>query len=285
MANIVLIFISFIGMLFASRAVVAENTDRIASIDFCADQYLLALTENRRIAGVSEDAVGDRSMFREKARDLKIVSANLEELLLLDPAYVLRSWRGSSRGDTLLKKAGIEAIQPPYAATFEAAIENFEKVGELIGERANGAKLRAIYSQRLKELQQLSSYGLKAVYVTPSGFTAGTETYVSKMIELAGFKSYVADYGLQYWAPLSLEHIANNKPDVVIASFFGDADVHISHWSSGRHPIYRRLMADIPTIHLPSRYFSCGSTFAVDAVEDIRKQAKLLGLKTEGESR
>ena len=198
------------------------------------------------------------------------------------PAYVLRSWRGSVRGDELLKKAGIEAIQPPYAATFEAAIENFEKVGELIGEREKGVKLRAYYSERLEKLQQTKPYGLRAVYITPSGFTAGTETYVSKIIELAGFKPYVAEYGLAYWAPLSLEHIANNKPDVVIASFFGDEDVHISHWSSGRHPIYRRLMADIPTIHLPSRYFSCGSTFAVDAVEDIRRQAEALGLKAQG---
>ena len=84
MANNALLILLMIFLL-VSPSVRGDEAEKIASIDFCADQYLLALSETDRIAGVSEDAAGDRSMFRDKAHALKVVSANLEELLLLDP--------------------------------------------------------------------------------------------------------------------------------------------------------------------------------------------------------
>lgn len=69
-----------------------------------------------------------------------------------------------------------------------------------------------------------------------------------------------------------------SSPDFVVATFFGDPDVHVSHWSGGRHGVYKRLMGDLPTIHVPSRYLSCSGAFAVDAAEFIRSEAVTLGL-------
>ncbi len=250
----------------------------VASIDFCADQYVLALLDSEKIHAVSREATGPRSMFQNKAANIKTISGQLEELLLSKPGSVLRSWRGSTRTDEILKKAHIKTKQPEYAATLEDSLKNFQKVGEMLGAPEVGQKLYENYSKRLAALKEAPKTGLKAAYITPSGFTAGTETYVSKIIELAGFEPYAADIGISYWAPLPLESVALSQPDIVIASFFGDSDVHVSHWSSGRHGIYTRLMGDLPTIQLPSRYFSCGSTFAVDAAEYIRAKATKLNL-------
>jgi len=250
----------------------------LVSIDFCADQYLLGLASKEEIQAVSFEASGPQSYYGARAEGVATVKGSMEEILLMQPRFVLRTWRGGPRAKEIMARAGIPSFQAPYAMGIEGNIKSFAVVGERLG-KADAAKAFVKENlARLAALRSLERFNLKAVYMTPSGFTAGRGTFVDDIIKLAGFDTIAEDAGINFWMSLPLEKIVKSPPDFVVATFFGDPDVHVSHWSGGRHGIYKQLMGDLPTIHVPSRYLSCGGAFAVDAAEYIRSEAHVLGL-------
>lgn len=261
----------------ASLPATADRAD-IISIDFCADQYLLALADRSRIQAVSYEAVGPRSFYGDRANGLQTVNGSVEELIQLKPALVLRTWRGGPRAVKILERLSIPTYTPSYFMSVEQGYDVVRETAKVLGEEENAERLIADYQSRLSALKGARKHKLKAAYMTPSGFTAGTSTYVNDIIHLAGFETIADDIGLVSWAPLPLEKVVLTPPDFVVATFFGDPDVHVSHWSSGRHGVYKKLMGDLPVINVPSRHLSCSGLFAVDAAEFIREEAARLGL-------
>lgn len=255
----------------------------LVSIDFCADQYLLALADRADIQAVSFEAPLARSYHRERAKGLPTVRGSLEELLMMRPKKVLRTWRGGPRAGKILDAAGISSFQPPFAYSLASNFETFLAVGAEIGRSAEAEALVESQKKRLRALEAQPRSALKAVYMTPSGFTAGTGTFVDSIIKLAGFDTVSEGAGIRSWASLPLEKMVLSPPDFVVASFFGDDDVLVSYWSSGRHGVADRMMANLPTIHIPSDYLSCSGAFSVDAAEFIRAEASRSGLLDTGE--
>lgn len=256
----------------------AADKPGLVSIDFCADQYLLALADRADIQAVSFEAPLARSYYRKRAEGLPTVMGSLEELLMMRPKTVLRTWRGGPKAGEILGRAGIGAFQPPFAYSLESNFDTYLAVGTEIGRMAEAEALVADQKRRLAALRDNPKSPLKAVYMTPSGFTAGTGTFVDSIIKLAGFGTVAEDAGIRSWAPLPLEKMVMSPPDFIVASFFGDADVLVSYWSSGRHGVNARMMANLPTIHIPSDYLSCSGAFSVAAAEYIRAEALKLGL-------
>jgi len=272
--------------LLSSAPLLAENKPGLVSIDFCADQYLLALADRSDIQAVSFEAASPRSYYHKRAEGLPTVDGTLEEILLMRPDKVLRTWRGGPRAKAIMDKAGIKSFQPPYAYSLESNFDTFLAVGAEIGKPVKAETLVADQKKRLAALQATPKSPLKGVYMTPSGFTAGTGTFVDGIIKLAGFDTVAEDAGIRSWAPLPLEKMVMSPPDFIVASFFGDADVLVSYWSSGRHGVNARMMAALPTIHIPSHYLSCSGAFTVDAAEYIRAEALKLGLiKPQGKTK
>ena len=256
----------------------AEEKPGLVSIDFCADQYLLALADRAEIQAVSFEAASPRSYYSARAKGLPTVMGTLEEMLLMRPTKVLRTWRGGAHAADILSRGGIASYQPPFAYSLETNFETFLAVGTEIGKLTEAEALVADQKSRLAALQLKPKSKLKAVYMTPSGFTAGTGTFVDGIIKLAGFDTVADDAGIRSWTPLPLEKMLLSPPDFIVASFFGDADVLVSYWSSGRHGVNARMMANLPTIHIPSHYLSCSGAFTVNAAEYIRAEADKLGL-------
>ena len=248
------------------------------SIDFCADQYLLALAERSEIQAVSFEAMGPQSYYGARAKGLETVTGAMEEILLMRPNMVLRTWKGGPRAKDIMDAAGISSFQPPYAYSLASNFETLLAVGEKIGKRQEAEALVAARKSSLAGLRANPRSPLRALYMTPSGFTAGTGTFVDDIIKLAGFDTVAEDADIRSWALVPLEKMVVSPPDFIVAAFFGDSDVHVSHWSSGRHGVSKRLIANLPTIHIPSHYLSCSGAFAVEAAEFIRGEAVALGL-------
>jgi len=250
----------------------------VAGLDFCADQYVLAFANRSDIVAVSRDTHGPSSYYRNRAAGLPVLQGGAEELLMLRPDVLVRSWSGSAAMDQRFDRVGITAYQPPYALSFEANLKNFADVAALLGHEAEGEAFMADYMARYRALQQAAPIPLKAVYMTPSGFTAGRGSSVDDVIRLAGLDPIAEDLGLNGWGPLPLEQLVITPPDVVIGSFFEEGAVHVSNWSSGRNTVFRDLVADVPSIMVPSGMMSCGGAFMVDAAEFIRAEIRRMGL-------
>ncbi|MCP5382264.1 MAG: ABC transporter substrate-binding protein [Kordiimonadaceae bacterium] len=270
---------SIISALFATVAscyssyTFAGELPKAVSLDFCADQYLLAIADPAQIIAVSKYATDENSFYRDRATGLKQYGGTVEEILMMKPDVVLGTdW--SFMIQPALKNYGIETDTPQYGYETDILLKNLEHFGKVLHRNQQAEKIKSDYIARLSSLENLPKSDIRAAYITPSGFTGGTGTYIDNIIKLAGFKSLAEENGTIDWQPLSLEKLLMNPPDLIITSFFGQTDVEVSHWSLTRHPEIQKIMAEIPTVSIPSDMISCGSLFSIEIADYIHDEGE-----------
>jgi iron complex transport system substrate-binding protein len=242
----------------------------VASIDYCADQYVLALADLDQVKGVSPLARQAFSYHREPAARVPTLEPTSEAVLHAAPEVVVRFWGGNRRMVELLGRRGVETVNVVYGHRSETILANLERVGAAIDRRAAARRLIADHRRRIAALEARPALGLRALYLTPSGTTGGAGTDVDAMLALAGLDNMASDLGYSGWATVSLESLIASPPDVFIGSFFDDAAVSRSSWSPVRRGRLADLMVRVPTVNVPSRFLSCSGLFSVDAAEFIR---------------
>ncbi|MCC3861524.1 ABC transporter substrate-binding protein [Pseudemcibacter aquimaris] len=245
---------------------------RAVSIDFCADQYLLALASNDQIVSISKQSLEPHSYYRDRAKTLPNFDGTLEQILTLKNTHIMAT-EGAYNVLPALINYGIETIRTSYGHRPEVVYENIENFAKFLNQEERGQTLIKERQTILAKLQSLPSKNKTILYLTPSGYTAGTSTYVDDVIKMAGYKSYAETHGITSWQPLSLERVILNPPDLIITSFFDNKNVHVSHWSLTRHPKIVELMDHIPTIPVPGQLSACGGLFSIEAADYIRNQA------------
>src|SRR6185503_14955109 len=83
---------------------------RVASLDQCADQYVLALAPRSDIAGLSYRAVAPDSYLRAEARGLPLRRTDLESILAARPQLVVREWGGDAGLVRGLERRGVRVV-------------------------------------------------------------------------------------------------------------------------------------------------------------------------------
>ncbi len=263
---------------FITSVVAAEDKPRLVSMDYCADQFALALADPEQVVGLSPEADDIHSFYRHRAHLFPQFGGSIEEVLKLDPDLVLRSFGGNAQGLELIAQQGIQIISTLYTGKPDEIFDNLAHMGAAMGQVARTKAMLADYRQRLDALRKHNQQGLRVAYITSSGFTGGTSTYINSVIELAGFRSVSSELGIDGWMPIPLESYVTNPPDLIIASFFDLQNRPPDVWKIVRHPKFSEMMAGIPTIYIPGRYLACSGYFFIDAAEYIRAEAKKLGL-------
>jgi iron complex transport system substrate-binding protein len=258
------------GLVWAGPATSAPSAPAVVSIDYCADQYVLALADRGQIHGVSPRARQAFSYHRERAADVPVVEPVAEAILAAAPELVVRFWGGNQRLVSMLERTGVDTVNIVYGHDRDTIFANLTKVAAAL-ERAEAADvLIADQRARIDALEAKPRLDLRALYLTPSGTTGGTGTDIDAMIRLAGMENMAAELGYHGWRTVSLEELVMNPPDVFIGSFFDDRDVARSSWSPARHPRLARIMGEVRTVPVPGRFLSCSGLFSVDAAEYLR---------------
>lgn len=272
------IAIAALGCLFSALAATAQPLPSVVSLDYCADQYVLAVGDREQILGLSMEADHVHSFYGDRAAGLPKVHAEAESVLALRPDIVIRNWGGDPRMIQLLERAGVTVMTADYGSGPEVMFGNLSRFAHAMN-RADAAKaLIAQTRANLEAVTGASRPGLSAVYLAPGGITAGTGTFVDEIIVAAGFDSSAARLGLEGWRPLPLETLVQDPPDVIIASFFDLKQARASNWSIARHARVRQMLGETPTLYVPGRYFSCNGLFFADTVSFIRGEAQSAGL-------
>ncbi|HBJ94399.1 MAG TPA: iron ABC transporter substrate-binding protein, partial [Hyphomonadaceae bacterium] len=72
----------------------SEGYQRIISMDYCADQYVLALAEREDILALSPDADKTFSYLRDQADGIPQIRPVAESVLAAQPDLIVRSYGG-----------------------------------------------------------------------------------------------------------------------------------------------------------------------------------------------
>lgn len=246
---------------------------RIVSLDYCADQYVLKLADHNHILALSPDAGARFSYMREASTGIPQVRPLAENIIVMQPDLIVRSYGGGPKAVAFFEKAGIPVLQIGYANGIEAIRTSILEISTGLGERERGVSLLAEMDARLKALEAPSDKR-ETLYMTPGGVTAGPATLTDEMFKAAGLSNFQKAPG---WRPLPLERLAYERPDLIAAAFFKSNASTFDTWSAGRHPVARRQMEELPTVYLDGATTSCGGWFLLDAIEALAAASKNTG--------
>lgn len=243
---------------------------RIVSLDYCADQYVLKLVPRDRILALSSDATRDFSYLRAEAKGIRQVPPRAEDVLLLHPDLVVRSYGGGPGIAGKLASLNIPVVQIGYADDLSGVRRVMANAARDLGQPQRGAAALAEFDRRMAALPGKAG-GHTALYTTPGGVTGGPGTMVDSMLNAAGYRNYEQQPG---WRPLPLEQLAYRRPDLIVAARFGPAGAETERWSAARHPMVSRASATTPLVRIDGAVTACDAWFILDAVEAIAHQGR-----------
>lgn len=240
---------------------------RIVSLDYCADQYVLALADRDQIAAVSLGARRDDSYFRDRAAGLRQIRGGLEEVLALQPDLVVRNWGGGFDAARTYARLGVPVLQVGDTANFEAARADLLAAADALGRPARGEALAADLDMRLARLRAgWRADRTRVLYLTAGGAIAGAGVMMDAVIHAAGGANARTAPG---WQVLPLERLVAEPPAIVAQGFFETGQIRASPFNFARHPALERALGAATRVPLPAAAISCEAWYAVEAAERL----------------
>jgi iron complex transport system substrate-binding protein len=240
----------------------------VVSIDFCADQMVLGLLPRERLRAVSVEADSDASFAAPRSRGILRLRPQLEDIIALRPAVVVRSYGGAPQIDRQLQALGIRVVQLGYPMTLDEVRADVLRAGSELGAEARSQELIAGFDAELIAAKSQASNRKTALYVTPGDVTTGPGSLVAETILAAGLTPYRQTPG---WGSLPLEAMVRRKPDVIFRAFFDSARYQQDRWTSSRHPIVAEASRQAAEVEVPGAWLACGNWLTGHAVKALSK--------------
>ena len=170
------------------RAATAEPLPRVASINLCADQHLLALADPEQILTVSWLAADpEESLLAREAQRHTLNYGTAEELLKFAPDVVLAGTYTSPFTRTMLRRLGYRVVELEPEASVADIERNVRLVAEVVGQVARGEQLIAALHADVRTIEaNRPARRVGAVIVRPGGFTVGADSLADELLRLAG---------------------------------------------------------------------------------------------------
>jgi iron complex transport system substrate-binding protein len=239
---------------------------RIVSLDYCADQFVLALADRDQIAALSRGSQRDDSYFRARARGIRQTRGTLEEVLALRPDLIVRNWGGPWDAEQVYARFGVPLLQVGDTPDFVTARADLLNAAQVIGHRERGEAIARHLDARLARLANTSADRPPVIYLSAGGAIAGSGTMMDSVITAAGGRNLRTEAS---WTVLPLERLVETPPALVALGFFGSGREQVNAWSPSHHPAFRRAIANAHTVHLSPAVISCQAWYAIDAAEQI----------------
>lgn len=241
------------------------------SVSLCADSYVLALAGPGRIAALSWQADDPVSTAPAWARDLPQAWSDAERLFALSPGLTVFGAGEGGRTLRLLDRAGLDGFELAWASDFDGIRDNLRALGAAMDRQARAASAVAELDDRLARLQTRSESRAvrpRILYLSASGGTAGSGTYVDAAISAAGGINVMAEAGVSGWPASRPETLFGLEPDIVLTSFFEDG--YASTLNRGlRHAAYRVVVDDTLRADIPAGDWPCAAPRLIVAAERI----------------
>ena len=236
---------------------------RVVSLDMCADQYVLGLMPADQIAAVSNTAAVPESYYADRARSFARVRPTLESLLALHPDAVVRTWGGDAKLLSALQQHGVNIITINDVDTFPQARDELLRIGHLLGQDLQAATEARSMMVSLGGVQPIGK-GKTILYYTPSGYSAGPDTFIGSMLQTLGYRLETADHGFFYLSP---EVLLSTRPDVFALGFYDDA--FQSRRAPGRSALIRGYIAERPHLALSGKMIACSGWYTAYDLEAL----------------
>ena len=267
------IALAMIVSLAAAPVASAAEPARIASINVCTDQLLLALAEPAQIVGLSpyaRDAA--RSWDAAKAAQFPKLSGNAEDVLILKPDVVVAGRFTKRATRELLKEKGLRVAEFDVALNFDMAKEQMRRMGALLGQGDRAAAEIARLDDAIAQARAAASVRpVRVLALSRRGWVSGTEGLIASLLDAAGLGNASQELGLTSGGFASLEQIVALKPDYLLVSD-GSGFAEDEGSAFLLHPALERLYPPGRRMVIPERLTVCGGPMLTEAVQRLTNE-------------
>lgn len=242
----------------------AAASNKVVSINLCADQLAVMLLEPSRIAALSALARDPALSFvAAAASNFPLVREDAEEVLALQPDLVLAGDIGARPTIELLKRFGVSVHEVAMVASFAGIRAQVLALGRRLGVET---RAQSLIDEMDRALQAAAGdAGASAAFFLPNGFSAGSDTLGDAILTAAGFRNHAAALGLKGYGALPLEMVVRAPPELLVSESGDDAP------SQGlallRHPALARQLPPERRVAIPSRLSICAGPQTAEAVK------------------
>jgi iron complex transport system substrate-binding protein len=243
---------------------------RAVSVALCADAYVLALGGPEEIVALSWQVDQPVSAAPAWARALPRAWAAPERLLQLEGELFVFG-PGEDAVAARLRRSGRNVHALAWSEDFAGVEANLRALGEAWGRAEAADAAMAALQDRIAELARraaLRGERPRIAYMSASGASAGTGTFIDAAIRLAGGRNAASEAGLTGWGRSDAEFALRLEAELVITGFFTDGFVGVAN-DGARHAAYRRLFEGAARLDLRSADLVCAGPRLVDAAEAI----------------
>ncbi|MBQ0724580.1 MAG: ABC transporter substrate-binding protein [Cycloclasticus sp.] len=266
-----LIIILFYACSFSVSA--SSKPQRIVSLNLCADQLLMSLLPPDRLVGITSLAADPGASFLyQRASDFHQHNNRIEALMALNPDLIVAGEFTAQPTNQLLEQLGYKVVKIGLPVTLDEIFAQIRFLGEQLGEQERAEQLITSMDtthQRLTMHHQQKP--LRAVVYYANGYSAGRQTIVNEILDLAGLNNIAAELALDYVAPLSLESLIGSNPDILILGQLNDNTDSLAHQVLRHKAIHRYAsLKQVQKIMIPDRYWSCAGPSSLAAAEYLQ---------------
>ena len=204
-----------------NRTVVLEKKpERIVSISPTLTETLCALGQEAKIVGRTDYC--DYPETIKKVESIgELMAPNVEKIVELKPDLVLTSTFVNEETVKSMETVGLKVVSIYGEDSFQNAYDSIERVG-LLTDSNNKAKIMIdgmkakveLVQNKIKNKAKTSIYYV-VDYGKAGDFTAGGDTFIGKIIDIAGGQNIAED--VKGWS-FSLEKLIEKDPNVIICS-------------------------------------------------------------------
>ena len=237
----------------------ASGALRVASLDLCADEYLLLLARPNEIASVSRVAQdpADSILWRQAGR-FRANRRELDSVIATRPTLLL-STSGGGRATTLIgERLGIRSVTLGYPGSIAEVEERMVRVATALGNprRANG------WRQRLARLRADPLAQRDTIFLGGGGNSLSAGSLGAQWMALSGFRQRALPGGRA-----SLETLVVSPPKVLLRSTYRRSQPSLGQrWLD--HPLAQRSVAR--TIDTDGRPWTCAGPLMIKELERLR---------------
>jgi iron complex transport system substrate-binding protein len=199
---------------------VDAEPERVVTLNPSAAQTMWEFGAEDKVVGVSQFGT-----YLEGASDREVVTSgnpsqvSIEQVISLEPDFVLAPNTIGNDSVTQLRDAGITVYRLPFASSLDSVIEKTETIGQLTGE-CDAAGDTVSEMQTTIDTVRGAVDGEdepRVLWGTGAGYSAGPNTFIGQAIDVAGGHNIVADANSSRAYPqLSEEFIAEQDPEFVV---------------------------------------------------------------------
>lgn len=201
-----------------------KEPSRVISLAPNITEIIYALGKQEKLVGRT-----DYCDYPESVKNVPSVGSmkepNIEKIAQLNPDLIIASTHFQKETLKKLEELKINTVVFYGEENFEGAYETIRNIGKILGAQEKAEQTVSEMDKKVKDvMERVKGKGQPSVYYVVSygkygDYTAGKDTFIGQMIEMAGGKNAADD--AQGWK-YSVEKLVEKNPDMLICSKYFD---------------------------------------------------------------